>query len=185
VYLPIFKKLSNLPRNPKYYGGTMKKILLASIIILALALCSWAAVAQSVGPQGQQPAAEIDAGSPPHHHGPPPEAFAACTGKSAGAAAQFINPRGETITGVCEEESGKLVLRPDQPLGESRGKHHGPPPEAYSACEGKVAGSTAQFVSRRGETITGTCKEVDGKLVLRPERLGVGAGGSPKDPRDE
>ena len=48
-------------------------------------------------------------------------------------------------------------------------RHHGPPPEAYTACEGKAAGDTAEFVSPRGDTVTGTC-EVDGdRLVLRPD----------------
>lgn len=46
--------------------------------------------------------------------GPPPEAYQACAGKSAGSTSQFIDSRGETITGACEkEENGKLVLRPD------------------------------------------------------------------------
>jgi hypothetical protein len=32
--------------------------------------------------------------------------------------------------------------------GERRGgRHQGPPPEAYTACEGKSAGDTAEFVS--------------------------------------
>ncbi len=45
--------------------------------------------------------------------GPPPEAYKACEGKSSGSTAQFINPRGETVTGKCESENGTLVLRPD------------------------------------------------------------------------
>jgi hypothetical protein len=50
------------------------------------------------------------------------------------------------------------------------GQHHGPPPEAYTACEGKTEGSTAQITGRDGETITGICRIADGKLVLRPDR---------------
>lgn len=51
------------------------------------------------------------------------------------------------------------------------GGQQGPPPEAYSACEGKSAGDTAEFVSPRGDTVTGTCeKDRDGdRLVLRPD----------------
>ena len=45
--------------------------------------------------------------------GPPPEAYKACEGKSVGAVAQFVDRRGETLKGVCGEEDGKLVLRPD------------------------------------------------------------------------
>jgi hypothetical protein len=54
--------------------------------------------------------------------------------------------------------------------GERRGQH-GPPPEAYTACEGKSEGDTASFESPRGDTITGTCaQEKNGdRLVLRPD----------------
>jgi hypothetical protein len=45
---------------------------------------------------------------------------------------------------------------------------HKPPPEAYKACEGKTAGATAQLITPRGDTINGTCKELDGKMVLVP-----------------
>ena len=63
---------------------------------------------------------------------------------------------------------------PEQPP-ENRGdgaqddRRRGPPPEAYKACEGKNAGSTAQFVDPRGETLKGTCEKENGKLVLRPD----------------
>jgi len=123
---------------------------------------------------------------------PPPEAYKACEGKTAGSQVQLVNPRGETITGTCQEKDGKLFLRPDRPMGgdsgrqEGRprgesgkqdGRQFGPPPEAYKACEGKTAGSTAQFVSPRGETITGTCQDKDGRMVLRPDRpMGSGSG---------
>ena len=45
----------------------------------------------------------------------------------------------------------------------------GPPPEAYTACEGKSAGDKAEFVSPHGDTVTGTCEESGGRLVLRPD----------------
>jgi hypothetical protein len=101
--------------------------------------------------------------------GPPPEAFTACEGKTEGSTAQFIAPDGETITGTCRVADGRLVLRPDHPPGNARDGRHGPPPEAYKACEGKKVRSPAQFVNPRGETINGTCEEEDGKLVLRPD----------------
>lgn len=52
-----------------------------------------------------------------------------------------------------------------------RRRHKGPPTEAYCACEGKNAGDMAEFISPRGDTITGTC-EMDPKgerLFLRPD----------------
>lgn len=117
--------------------------------------------------------------------GPPPEAYTACEGKNAGDAAQFVSPRGETVKGTCEQEGDRLVLRPDRPKGNSGGRRHGPPPEAYTACEGKSAGSLAQFVDPRGEMVKGTCEEEDGKLVLRPDhhkdgRLGQANNGTEK-----
>jgi two-component system, OmpR family, heavy metal sensor histidine kinase CusS len=61
------------------------------------------------------------------HRGPPPEAYQACEGKSAGNSAQFINPRGEILKGICEEENGKLVLRPDSnKRNKRRQTHEGP-----------------------------------------------------------
>ena len=59
---------------------------------------------------------------------------------------------------------------PDAGTGEqqSSGRHHGPPPEAYSACEGKTAGTPASFTNHRGETINGVCQpDHSGKLVVR------------------
>lgn len=47
--------------------------------------------------------------------GPPPEAYSACEGKNAGDEAQFTDPRGETVTGTCEQQGDRLVLRPDHP----------------------------------------------------------------------
>ena len=104
------------------------------------------------------------------HHGPPPEAYAACEDKSAGDTSQFVDPRGETITGTCELKGDRLVLRPDRPKGKSKGRRHGPPPEAYTACEGKGVGDTSQFVDPRGETVSGTCELEGDRLVLRPDR---------------
>jgi heavy metal sensor kinase len=45
--------------------------------------------------------------------GPPPEAYKACQGKRVGSTAQFVDRRGETVRGTCEEDEGKLVLRPN------------------------------------------------------------------------
>ena len=56
-------------------------------------------------------------------------------------------------------------------------RRHGPPPEAYTACEGKSAGDAAQFVNRRGKTVTGTCVQEGDRLVLRPDCTRRGSGG--------
>ena len=49
------------------------------------------------------------------------------------------------------------------------GRHQGPPPEAYTACEGKSAGDTAEFESPHGDTVTGTCVQKGDRLVLHPD----------------
>ncbi|SEH07003.1 hypothetical protein [Candidatus Venteria ishoeyi] len=134
---------------------------------------------------------------PQGRRGPPPEAYTACENKNAGDTSQFKSPRGDTVSGTCEDQNGTLVLRPDrggrgprsdnqqgngerpdpssdnqQGNGDREGNRdrRGPPPEAYTACEGKSAGDTSQLKDRRGETLTGTCEEDRGKLVLRPDR---------------
>ena len=48
------------------------------------------------------------------------------------------------------------------------GRPPGPPPEAVAACNGKTAGTSVSFTGRNGETLTGTCEPVDGKLAARP-----------------
>ena len=113
--------------------------------------------------------------------GPPAEAYTACTGKSAGNTATFVNPRGETVTGTCAQEGSQLVLRPDHSKGQAGGKRQGPPPEAYKACEGKSVGATAQFVSPRGETLIGTCAQEGSQLVLRPNSNKGGRQGQSND----
>ncbi len=60
-------------------------------------------------------------------------------------------------------------------------RHHGPPPEAYTACEGKTVGDRAEFVDQRGETLTGTCQQEDDRLVLRPDRNRHSGSKSDKD----
>ncbi len=75
------------------------------------------------------------------------------------------------------------MLRPDHHRGnqERRGRQ-GPPPEAYTACEGKTIGDAAQFVNPGGKEVYGTCEQEGSgrgsgsgsksgsKLVLRPDR---------------
>lgn len=77
-----------------------------TILFCLLLLMGGSAYGQQTDPRGVE-------GSQIRRSGPPAEAFKACEGKTAGSAAQFVNPRGETVKGKCEEENGKLVLRPD------------------------------------------------------------------------
>ena len=56
------------------------------------------------------------------HHSPPPEAYTACEGKNAGDTAEFVSPHGDTVTGTCEQEGDRIVLRPDTPPG-GRGRN--------------------------------------------------------------
>ena len=70
----------------------------------------------------------------------------------------------------------------DSSSQENGRRHQGPPPEAYSACEGKNAGDTAEFVSPHGDTVTGTCElERDSdRFILRPDNPPEGdSGGRP------
>ena len=120
------------------------------------------------------------------HHSPPPEAYTACEDKNAGDTAEFVSPHGDTVTGTCEQQGDRLVLRPDNPrrnsAGNNRSSHNAgrrqnsPPPEAYTACDGKNVGDTAEFVSPRGDTLTGTCEQEGDRLVLRPDNPYGGRG---------
>ena len=57
----------------------------------------------------------------------------------------------------------------DSETQRSRGGQQGPPPEAYTACDCKEAGDTAQFESPHGDIVTGTCEKEGDRLVLRPD----------------
>ena len=93
-----------------------------------------------------------------------------------------MSPQGDTVSGICEQEGDRLVLRPDDPppRGSSGGnirssqntgrQNQGPPAEAYTACEGKNVGDSAEFESPRGDTVTGTCVQQGDQLVLRPDK---------------
>jgi hypothetical protein len=71
-------------------------------------------------------------------------------------------PRNEEGSQIRQDTGGQML--------QQGGRGFGPPPEAFKACEGKSAGSMAQFTNPRGETVTGTCRSDGEKLVLRPDR---------------
>ncbi len=78
------------------------------------------------------------------------------------ACADQADPRGADGPQIRQDGGGESA-----PQG---GRGFGPPPEAFKACEGKTAGSTAQFTGPGGETVTGTCRSDGERLVLRPDR---------------
>jgi hypothetical protein len=129
-----------------------------------------------------------------NRQGPPPEATTACEGKSAGDSAEFEGRNGDSITGTCEEMNGQLILRPDNPPNgqnnqqassggqggqqsnsdNQNGDRQGPPPEAITACEGMSAGDSASFEGKEGDSVTGTCEDMNGQLILRPDNAPQG-----------
>ena len=142
----------------------MKIITTLICLLLIMGDVAFAASVESGNASGNQ----LQQGSIANF-GPPPEAYAACKSKKAGDSASLVNPKGETITATCRQEGNQLVLRPTHPKGQSGAKKHDPPPEAYQACKGKSAGSVAQFVNPRGETVKGMCAEDNGIMVIRPD----------------
>lgn len=47
-----------------------------------------------------------------------------------------------------------------------------PPPEAFTACEGKNIGDRSEFIGKLGRTVSGTCESgSDERLVLLPDHL--------------
>jgi hypothetical protein len=86
------------------------------------------------------------------------------------AYADQADPRGADGPQIRQDAGGQMT--------QQEGRGFGPPPEAFKACEGKSAGSTAQFTNPRGETVRGTCRSNGERLVLRPDR-------APGNSRDE
>lgn len=62
------------------------------------------------------------------------------------------------------------------------GQGHGPPPHAYTDCQGKRAGDVVQHQTRE-ESVSATCEDSPQGLVARPVRGGgagdKGSGGPP------
>ena len=100
-------------RNKMAKGILSEKLDKLSIVFVLLASCAIThvfvrdAFSQGRGMRG---------------HGPPPEAYEACEGKSVGDEAEFVNPRGETVTGTCEQRGDQLILLPDNFKGRFGGR---------------------------------------------------------------
>ena len=87
---------------------TMKKVAIAILFSVLCAVSAFGSDTERERPRGG-------------HQGPPPEAYTACEGKSDGDTAEFVSPRGDTVTGTCEMDGDRLVLRPDNPRPGGRG----------------------------------------------------------------
>jgi hypothetical protein len=72
---------------------------------------------------------------------------------------------------ALDDQQEPNLSKPDD-AGQKQGAPPGrkPPPGAFTACEGKNVGDSAQDVSPRGDTVTGTCQDFNGTLALRPDR---------------
>jgi hypothetical protein len=99
-----------------------------------------------------------DGGGP--HRRPPPEAYSACSGKSASDACS-VALRDRTLSGTCLADGSELFCQPERPP-------HGPPPEAFQACAGKAA-DDACAVAIADRQLDGTCQATpDAQLFCRP-----------------
>lgn len=110
---------------------------------------------------------------------PPQAIFDACTGKAAGdTCSATVGER--TFSGKCGTgpmSEGKLGCHPEG----GPGGHRGPPPEAFTACEGKSADAACSISTPRGN-LDGTCSAGhggDGKLACRPKGPPPGGPGGP------
>jgi len=61
--------------------------------------------------------------------------------------------------------SSTLIAKEDQ---KERG--HKPPPEAFTACEGKAEGDSVSIETPRGETLEATCKMMEEQLAAVPTK---------------
>lgn len=79
-------------------------------------------------------------------------------------------------------ERGMKPMPKERAMGGDQ-PQQGPPPEAYSACEGKAPGDAAEFRSPRGDVIKGACEAQGDRLVLRPDAPPEGRpeGRAPRD----
>ncbi len=131
--------------------------------------------------------------------GPPQEAIDACDGKGDGDKVEFETRGGKTVSGACREHNGEIFAIPgngQQGQGRSqnggqqnsqmnsqgnsqRGEQNGPPQEAIDACDGKSDGDSVSFETPHGDTVSGTCAEINNQLVAVPEngRRGKGSRG--------
>jgi hypothetical protein len=76
------------------------------------------------------------------------------------------------------KEGGDSVNKfvPPKPEGAMK-----PPPEAIEACKGKSEGTAVQFITPRGDTFKGVCRQFEGILAAMPEQGAPPSGGNKSD----
>ena len=132
-----------------------------SILFFSLTLASAAALAQM--PQG----------------GPPQEAISACSGHSEGASCSFSSPRGDNISGTCDDTPDGMACVPEggpqgmpgqgrQMGGGQNGQRRGPPQEAISACSGQSEQASCSFTTPRGDEVSGSCRNTPDGMACAP-----------------
>lgn len=129
---------------------------------------------------------------------PPPAVYDACTSKAAGDACS-VTMGDKTWSGKCSAPppeavakgaDARLGCRPEGhfggPRGPHEGGHHGPPPEAFTACDGKTA-DAACSVKMGERTFDGTCRTPppgsdEKRLACGPKHDGKHDGPPPPKP---
>ncbi len=102
------------------------------------------------------------------HHGPPPEAVSACANLRAGDACSFtFGPR--AVDGTCRAgPDSQVACAPKDMPGHG---HHGPPPEAISACANLRAGDACSFTFD-ARAVDGTCRAgPDSQVACAPKDM--------------
>ena len=78
-------------------------------------------------------------------------------------------------TGLALSVVAAGCLAQPQPGGNQGARPMGPPPEAYTACQGKTEGAAVTMTTPDGRQIAATCaKGPDGRLAARPNDMPKG-----------
>jgi len=156
-------------------------MILKTVSVALLLVCASSMTLAQPGPRG----------------GPPQEAIDACSGVSLEQACRFENPHGE-LNGTCREvRDGSVACVPDNApehrQGSGRGRAYdagdsqsrngggrrGPPPEAYTACEGLSEGGACSVETPHG-TLSGTCRVPRRGSLQEASLICAPAGGPPR-----
>jgi Spy/CpxP family protein refolding chaperone len=92
-----------------------------------------------------------------HRQGPPQEAIDACAGFREGDSVQFTSPRGDAVSGTCQQIRGKLVAVPKEgppggPTGMGPGRHFARMAKALDLTEAQKEQVKAILASEREKT---------------------------------
>lgn len=83
-----------------------------TLVAMCIMLPMWGEAQPGGGPGGGGPGGG-SGGEGGRPQGPPPEAIAACEGKSEGDSCEFTNPRGDTLSGICQTVEEQLACAPE------------------------------------------------------------------------